>query len=121
MQDNRVAAVTHQKSVIDESHAREKKRQHRQFEHHAEGEHQARDQRKIVADLQQRLHVDRFVAVQQKTQPPANHDCITEHHAANEEKRAEEDEAPSVALFMLVKPRRDKLPSLPQQNRRGDE
>src|SRR5258708_20145042 len=64
--------------------------------------------------------MDWRVGGKKKTKATANQDCVTEDHAANEEKRPEEGEAPSVALFMLVQPRRDKLPSLPKPNRRGD-
>ena len=50
-----------------------------------------------------------------------DHDFITEHRAADEEKRSEKNEAPGVAFFVFVEPRRNELPRLPQPYRRRDD
>ena len=107
--------------MVDQSDSGEKIGNHRQLEHHTQGQDQARNQREIIADLNQGLHPDGFVSSQQKTEAELKHHVVTKRRAEQKEQRAKEDKASGITLFMLIKPRRDKLPSLPKQHGQSDD
>jgi hypothetical protein len=61
------------------------------------------------------------IIAQQELDGVRSHHEQRESAAAQEQQRADDHERHRVLLFVLVKPRRDERPDLPEDRRRGDE
>src|SRR5215510_490204 len=107
--------------MVDEANAREEVGADRQFESDSKGDQESRCEDQVLGDADRGLHVERLIAREEKGKRGREDYLVAKHGAEKEKKSSKGDEEPSVTFFMLVESGRDKLPTLPQEQRPGED
>lgn len=119
-QEDGIPSMPVQKRDTDQAHLGQQHHEYRQFKNDAKGDQQPQAQGEIFLYRRQRAQEISSVA-EQETEGGRKNDKITKAGPAQETQGGEKYKGNKNPFFMPVQTRGDKLPDLPENDRRGQE